>query len=79
MEIWDLYDKYRNKLNITMNKGNEVPDNCYRLAGNICIFNNLGEMLIQKRSSLKNTYPNLWDTTARGSAISGESSNERKY
>ncbi len=32
MEIWDLYDKYRNKLDITMNKGDEVPDNykiCY--------------------------------------------------
>ncbi len=48
-------------------------------------------MLIQQRFSLKNTYPNFWDTTARGSAVSGESSevaakrelkgakNERKY
>ncbi len=42
MEVWYLYDKNRNKLDITMNKDDKVPENCYRLAGNICIFNSLG-------------------------------------
>ncbi len=74
MEIWDLYDEYRNKLDITMNKGDKTPRGCYRLAGNICIFNSEKKMLIQKRSSNKSTYPDLWDTTARGSAICGEDS-----
>ncbi len=47
MEIWDLYDKYRNKLDITMDKGDEVPNNCYRVAVKLCVFNRHGEMLIQ--------------------------------
>ncbi len=76
MEIWDLYDKYRNKLDITMNKGDEVPDNCYRLAVKLCIFNGCGEMLIQQRSSNKEEYANVWDISVRGSAISGENSEQ---
>lgn len=74
MEIWDLYDKYRNKLDITMNRGDEVPENCYRLAIKLCIFNSNGEMLIQQRSSNKEEYADSWDISVRGSAISGESS-----
>ncbi len=76
MEIWDLYDKYRNKLDITMNKGDEVPDNCYRLAVKLCIFNSCGEMLIQQRSSNKTEYAGVWDISVRGSAISGENSEQ---
>ncbi len=57
-----------------MNKIDKVPDNCYRLAGNICVFNSLGEMLIQQRANSKNTYPNFWDIKAMVNAVSGEDS-----
>ncbi len=72
MEIWDLYDKNRNKLDRTMNKGDNVPENCYRLAVKLCIFNSKGEMLIQQRASAKAEYANIWDISVRGSAITGE-------
>ncbi len=74
MEIWDLYDENRRKLDITMIRGEEVPRDCYHLAVKICIFNDKGEMLIQKRSEQKREFPLLWDLTACGSAISGEHS-----
>ncbi len=74
MEIWDLYDKYRTKLDITMNKGDDVPQNCYRLAVKLCIFNSRGDMLVQQRSSNKTEYADAWDISVRGSAISGETS-----
>ncbi len=74
MEIWDLYDKNRNKLDITMQKGDKVPSGTYRLAVKLCIFNPSGKMLIQQRASTKSTFPEYWDISVRGSAISGESS-----
>ena len=40
------------------------------------IFNSDSELLIQKRQSFKETYPNLWDITAGGHVISGETSEE---
>ncbi len=74
MEIWDLYDKNRNKLDITMQKGDKVPCGTYRLAVKLCIFNHSGQMLIQQRASTKSSYPEYWDISVRGSAICGESS-----
>ncbi len=74
MEAWDLYDKNRKKLNTTINRGDTVPHDCYHLAVKICIFNRQGEMLIQQRSNKKSDYPELWDLTACGSAVSGETS-----
>ncbi len=74
MEIWDLYDKNRNKLDMNIKRGDKVPNNCYHLAVKICIFNSKGEMLIQQRSLEKRDYPEYWDLTACGSAISGETS-----
>ncbi len=74
MEIWDLYDESRQKLDITMIRGEEVPKDCYHLAVKICIFNDKGEMLIQQRSEQKKDFPLIWDVSARGSAVSGEDS-----
>lgn len=36
------------------------------------IFNEKGEVLLQKRSSNKKLWPNLWDITAGGHVLSGE-------
>ncbi len=76
MELWDLYDKNRNSLNKTMIRGAKVPPNCYKKTVYICIFNDDNEMLICQRTESKNTYPNYWDFSAAGSAISGETSEQ---
>lgn len=76
MEIFDLYDKNRNKLDQTMERGTKEPDNTYRIVVHSCIFNSKGEMLIQKRSMNKKDYPGLYDLSGGGSVISGETSEE---
>ena len=48
MELWDLYDSGRNKLNKTMIRGEKQPKNTYRIIVHICIFNSEGKMLIQQ-------------------------------
>ncbi len=74
MEKWDLYTVDRKKTSQTMIRGDKIPDGLYRLAIHVCIFNSEGKMLIQKRQSSKDTWPNKWDVTVAGSAISGETS-----
>ena len=72
MELWDLYTKDREKLGETMERGAEHPQGKYRLVVHMALFNSRGQMLIQQRQSTKFGWPNLWDISASGSVISGE-------
>ena len=79
MELWDVYDKNRQKTGRTVTRGLNEPlgDNEFRLVVFVCVFNLRGEMLIQKRRSFKDGWPGYWDAvTAGGSAISGETSGQ---
>ena len=73
MEIWDLYDKDRNKIGKDCIRGNEIPDNCYHLVVHVWIKNDKGEYLISQRSETKKSYPLLWECVG-GSVIKGEDS-----
>ncbi|WP_170075592.1 NUDIX hydrolase [Paraclostridium dentum] len=74
MEICDLYDKDRIKTGETMVRGNQFKENTYHLVVHVCIFNLEGKMLIQQRQPFKDGWPNMWDITVGGSAISGDTS-----
>ena len=74
MEVHDLYDLDRIKLNETVNRGDKQPEGTYRIIVHICIFNSKGEMLIQQRQPFKQGFSNMWDITVGGSAISGDDS-----
>lgn len=74
MELWDLYDINRSKTNRTWVRGKELEPGDFHLVIHICVFNSNGEMLIQQRQSFKEGWPNLWDLTAGGSAITGDTS-----
>lgn len=74
MEIWDLYTKDREKTNQTMIRGEKVPEGFYHLSVTVCIFNSEVKMLIQQRVPTKDDWPNLWDVSCAGSAISGDTS-----
>ena len=75
MELFDLYTKDREKLNTTLVRGQALPENTYRIIVQVCVFNSKGEMLIQQRQSFKSSWSNLWDVSAGGSVIAGETSN----
>ena len=72
MEQHDIYDIYRNKTGKTAERGRVLSDGELRLAVKVCIFNSKGEMLIQQRQPFKDDWSNMWDFTAAGSALSGE-------
>lgn len=63
-------------LNIIENlyRANEVCQ--FHLVVHVCIFNSAGEMLIQQRQPFKKGWPNMWDISVGGSALSGESSRD---
>lgn len=74
MEIFDLYDKDRKKLNQTMVRGDVQPEGTYRMVVHICIFNEKNQMLIQQRQPNKSGWSNLWDVTVGGHAVAGDTS-----
>ena len=74
MELWDVYNRDKTKSNKTMVRGEKFEKDAYHLVVHACIFNSQGEMLIQQRQSFKSGWPNMWDVTAGGSAVSGEKS-----
>ena len=76
MEYWDIYDKYRNKTGrrALRGSGEKLKDGEYRIVVFICVFNSLGQMLIQQRAADKDGSPNKWDFTAAGSLTAGEES-----
>ncbi|MDF2536018.1 MAG: hydrolase [Bacillales bacterium] len=74
MELWDIYDINRINTGKTLERGSRFEPGSYHLVVHICIFNSKGEMLIQQRQPFKEGWPNKWDITVGGSAVSGESS-----
>lgn len=73
MEIWDLYDKDRNKLNKLHKRGMPLADGEYHLAIAIIVLNSKNEFLLTLRSNDKFPNPNKWETTT-GSCLVGENS-----
>lgn len=78
MEIWDVYDHNRNLTGKKVLRGdpNNLKEGEYGLVVHVAIFNSEGEMLIQKRQSSRDRFPNLWDISAGGHSIAGETSQE---
>ena len=73
MEIMDLYDENRQKTDKTYIRGSAQPKGFYRMVVHVCIFNKLGQLLIQQRT-LNKKRPGLWDVTCGGAVSTHESS-----
>jgi len=77
MEIWDIYDKNRNKTGKTIIRGKDVLGKGeYHNIVFIAVFNSAGQMLIQQRQPFKEGWSGYWDVTAAGSATSGDTSQQ---
>ena len=74
MELWDVYNRDREKTGRTAVRGSELEVGDYHLVIHVCIFNKAGQMLIQQRQSYKEGWPGLWDISVGGSAVKGENS-----
>ena len=72
----DLFDENRAPLGkIAERRGERAPGE-YQSIVHVCIFNSRGQLLIQKRSCEKRTWPELWDVSAAGGVDAGESSRQ---
>ncbi len=76
MELWDVYDINMQKTQRTAQRGVPMADDEYHLVTHICIFNSQGQMLIQHRQPFKKGFSGLWDISAAGSALAGETSRQ---
>lgn len=74
MEEWDIYDKDRIKTNKVVQRGMFLARDEFHLVVHVCIINSMDQLLIQQRQPFKDGWPNMWDLTVGGSALSGESS-----
>lgn len=76
MEIIDLYDRQKRKLDKTFDRWSGEPvEGEYKQTVHIWILNSKGELLIQKRSSTRERNPGKWAFTG-GAVDTGETSLE---
>lgn len=73
-EKWDLYNSKRERTGKHILRSEPVPTGYYHMVVHVCVFNEKGEMLIQKRQAGKQLEPDKWDVSAGGAAILGEDS-----
>ena len=75
MEIWDAYDENYNIIEgMTLVRGEEasIPDGVFHLVCDILVRHTDGTYLLMQRDPRK-SYPLMWEATAGGSALKGES------
>ena len=76
MELVDLYDENRVPLGRVAERHAKKAPGEYRMVVHVCIFNSLGQMLIQQRSPEKTIWPELWDVSIGGGVDAGETSRQ---
>jgi 8-oxo-dGTP diphosphatase len=70
VELWDIYDKNRQKTGKIHERGKPISEGDYHLVVQVWIRNSKGEYLISKRHPNK-PHPNLWECPG-GSVLKDE-------
>ncbi len=76
MELWDAYDANGNLTGGTLVRGEPVPKGLYHLVCCVLVRHVDGSFLLMRRSPEKESYPNIWEIGAGGSALQGETALE---
>ena len=72
MEYCDLYDRDGQPTGQVIVRGDAIPEGCYRMiAGVLCVHTD-GSILLMKRHPSKRTHPGLFEASASGSVMAGE-------
>ena len=76
MERWDAYNESMNRIEgMTLVRGEPIPNGCFHLVCEILVRHTDGSYLLMQRDSRK-PFGGLWEASAGGSAIQGESPKE---
>ncbi len=76
MELWDAYNSDYEKiegLTLVRDEEDKFPEGAYHLVCEVLVRHVDGTYLLMKRDPHKHLYPNMWEATAGGSALQGES------
>lgn len=73
MEYIDIFDEFNNPTGEVKEKKQAHEDGDFHRTAHIWIINDKNELLLQKRSAKKESYPNCWDISAAGHIRAGES------
>lgn len=76
MEIWDAYDRNGNLAGIDLVRGEEIPDGFYHKVCEVLVRHIDGDFLIMKRDYSKPVFSGMFQATAGGSVIKGETENQ---
>ena len=71
VELWDLYDKGKKKLNKDHIRGEKIPDGAYHLVVHVWIKNKNNEYLISRRSRSRPSFPLMLECVG-GSVLKNE-------
>ena len=74
VEFFDILDENGNKTGKTKARAEVHRDGDWHKAVHIWIANNKDEILLQKRSPNKDSYPNMWDISSAGHLTAGDDS-----
>lgn len=72
MELFDVYDHDGNPTGQTMVRGEPMPEGCYRMVAGVLCMHRDGTVLLMKRHPDKPTHPGLYEASASGSVLAGE-------
>ena len=73
MEFWDAYDEnFRLVPGVTITRPGPVPEGLFHLFCDILVQHRDGTYLLMRRDESKYFFPGMWEATAGGSAIQGE-------
>ena len=81
MELWDAYNSNFEKIEgMTLIRGEEdkIPNGVYHIVCHVLVRHVDGTYLLMKRDPRK-TYPNMWEASAGGSGLQGESALESAF
>lgn len=76
MEIWDAYNEDGTKAGCDLIRGDKIPDNLYHLVSEVIVRHKDGDYLLMQRDFNKESNPGIYEATAAGSALKGETSDE---
>lgn len=76
MELWDAYNEKGDRVPGTLVRGEPVPEGLYHLVCCVLVRHVDGSFLLMRRSPEKESYPNIWEIGAGGSALQGETALE---
>ena len=72
MELWDAYDgEFRRMEGVSLVRGEPIPEGVYHLVCDVLVRHADGSYLLMQRDPRKH-YGGLWEATAGGSALRGE-------